>query len=161
MSVLCTAHIAGYTCIHRVRHELGFDDTRVAFANHLRVFAPKNPRHPLHRAASALSARFFQGSLSLAMTTGRFRFPLRNLSAGRYCDFHAVNYYTRSTVSGLTDGVRENAPVNDPGWDIYPPGIAECAKKDVPAATAADLHHENGTCDRDDRCRCRYLFDHV
>lgn len=63
------------------------------------------------------------------MTTGRFRFPLRNLSAGRYCDFHAVNYYTRSTVSGLADGVRENAPVNDPGWDIYPPGIAECAKK--------------------------------
>lgn len=95
------------------------------------------------------------------MTTGRFRFPLRNLSAGRYWDFHAVNYYTRSTVSGLADGVRENAPVNDPGWDIYPPGIAECAKKDVPAATAADLHHENGTCDRDDRCRCRYLFDHV
>lgn len=32
MSVLCTAHIAGYTCIHRVRRELGFDDTRVAFA---------------------------------------------------------------------------------------------------------------------------------
>ena len=20
---------------------------------------------------------------------------------------------------------------------------------------------ENGTCDRDDRCRCRYLFDHL
>lgn len=32
MSVLCTAHIAGCACIHRVRHELGFDDTRVAFA---------------------------------------------------------------------------------------------------------------------------------
>lgn len=161
MSVLCAAHIAGYACIHRVRRELGFGDTRVAFANHLRVFVPKNPRHRLHRAVAALSERFFQGSLSLAVTAGRFRFPLRNLSAGRYCDFHAVNYYTRSTVSGLADGVRENAPVNDPGWDIYPPGIAECAKKDVPAATAANLHHENGTCDRDDRCRCRYLLDHV
>lgn len=144
MSVLCAAHIAGYACIHRVRRELGFGDTRVAFANHLRVFVPKNPRHRLHRAAAALSERFFQGSLSLAVTAGRFRFPLRNLSAakpGRYCDFHAVNYYTRSTVSGLADGVRENAPVNDPGWGIYPPGIAECAKKDVPAAAAADLHH--------------------
>lgn len=32
MSVLCAAHIAGYACIHRVRRELGFGDTRVAFA---------------------------------------------------------------------------------------------------------------------------------
>lgn len=144
MSVLCAAHIAGYACIHRVRRELGFGDTRVAFANHLRVFVPKNPRHRLHRAVAALSERFFQGSLSLAVTAGRFRLPLRNLSAAkpcRYCYFHAVNYYTRSTVSGLADGVREDAPVNHLCWEIYPPGIAECAKKDVPAAAAADLHH--------------------
>lgn len=132
MSVLCAAHIAGYACIHRVRRELGFGDTRVAFANHLRVFVPKNPRHRLHRAVAALSERFFQGSLSLAVTAGRFRLPLRNLSAAkpcRYCHFHAINYYTRSTVSGLADGVRENAPVNHLCWEIYPPGIAECAKK--------------------------------
>lgn len=164
MSVLCAAHIACYACIHRVRRELGFDDTRVAFANHLRVFAPKDPRNPLHRAAAALSERFFQGSLSLAMTTGRFQFPLKNLSAarpGRYCDFHAINYYTRSTVSGLADGVRENAPVNDLGWEIYPPGIAKCAEKMYRLLPLPIYITENGTCDRDDRFRCRYLFDHL
>ena len=66
------------------------------------------------------------------MTTGTFRWPLRNhwkLPKGEYCDFHGVNYYTRSTVTGFADGVRKNSPRNDLGWEIYPEGIVRCAQK--------------------------------
>ena len=48
---------------------------------------------------------------------------------GEFCDFHGVNYYTRSTVSGPADGVAENCPVNDLGWEIYPEGIGEVCRK--------------------------------
>lgn len=66
------------------------------------------------------------------MSTGTFRWPLRNhwkLPKGEYCDFHGVNYYTRSTVTGFADGVRKNSPRNDLGWEIYPEGIVRCAQK--------------------------------
>lgn len=164
MSVLAAAHIACYGIIHRVRNEMGYTDTKVAFANHLRVFAPKNARNPYHRVCAKLTERFFQGSLSLAMTTGRFSFPLRrgtDAPEGLYCDFHAINYYTRSTVSGMADGVRAGAPVNDLGWEIYPKGIALCARMMYAIRPLPIYITENGTCDNDDRFRSRYLFDHL
>ena len=164
MSVLAEAHIVAYGLIHALHQKMGITDTKVSYANHVRVFAPQNPKNPLNRLSAKLMERLFQGSLSRAMGLGRFAWPIRNLGGaprGRYCDFIAVNYYTRSTVTGFTDGVRKNAPVNDLGWEIYPRGILECAWKLYVMHPLPIYITENGTCDNRDTFRCRYLYDHL
>ena len=164
MNVLTQAHIEAYQLIHSLRKEAGFDDTMVSFANHVRVFTPENPKNPMHRFYASISERFFQGSLSIAMCTGAFTFPLRNIGKvkkGRYCDFIALNYYTRSTVSGLRDGVMKNVPVNDLGWEIYPKGIVECSQMLYKIMPLPIYITENGTCDNNDSFRSRYLYEHV
>ena len=164
MSVLAAAHIEAYKVIHNLRKQLGFDDTKVSFANHVRVFAPEDPNNASHRFFAKLNERFFQGALSKAMYTGVFPFPVSNVrhaKRGRYCDFIALNYYTRSTVSGLRDGVREGAPVNDLGWEIYPQGIVECAEKLYRISPLPVYITENGTCDNNDDFRSLYIYEHL
>lgn len=48
MENLAYCHIRAYEILHRKRENMGFTDTRVGCANHLRVFAPKNPKNPWH-----------------------------------------------------------------------------------------------------------------
>ena len=90
-----------------------------------------------------------------------FRLPLKNhwkLPKGEYCDFHGVNYYTRSTVTGFADGVRKNSPRNDLGWEIYPEGIVRCAQKLEKLLRRPIWVTENGTCDNQDAFRARYIY---
>lgn len=85
-----------------------------------------------------------------AMLLGRVEFPRGRhpaITPGQYCDFHAVNYYSRSTVSGPANGVAESCPVNDLGWEIYPAGIVECARKVYNILPRPIWVTENGTCD--------------
>ena len=98
------------------------------------------------------------------MTLGEFPFPLKNFGhfpKGEYTDFIGMNYYSRSTVSGISDGVRENSPRNDLDWEIYPEGLVECARELYELLPRPIWVTENGTCDNDDRFRCRYLYDHL
>jgi len=164
MTRMAACHIRAYEMIHRVRREMGFSDTKVSFANHLRVFAPENPRNPWHRLCARLTETFFQGSLTRAMMLGERRFPIWKNPAirpGEYCDFIGVNYYTRSTVRGVGDGVRGNAPVNDLGWEIYPEGIAACAQWAYGLLPRPVYITENGTCDNSDAFRARYILEHL
>jgi len=167
MSVMAAAHLEGYDLIHGLRRKMGYSDTKVSFANHVRVFAPKNPANPKDRFFANLTERFFQGSLTRALMTGMFQFPLKNErkkwvgSSKCFCDFIAVNYYTRSSVSGLKDGTAKNVPVNDLGWEIYPQGIVECAKKLHDLRPLPIYITENGTCDNSDSFRSLYLYDHL
>ena len=161
---LTACHIAGYEMIHRVRREMGYEDTAVSFANHLRAFQPRSAANPLHRAAAWFSEKAFQGSLSRAMCLGEISFPIGKHSLirpGKWCDFHAVNYYSRSTVSGLADGVAQGAEVNDLGWEIYPQGIAEVCQKLYDITPLPLYITENGTCDNADTFRSRYLYEHL
>ncbi len=161
---MTACHIAGYQMLHRVRREMGYDDTRVSFANHLRVFQPYNKLVPLHRFFAWFAEKAFQGGISRAMCLGEQVFPLKAhpmIQKGRWCDFHAINYYSRSTISGLKDGVSPNVPVNDLGWEIYPDGIAEVCRK-LHDITPLDIYiTENGTCDNTDTFRSRYLYEHL
>jgi beta-glucosidase len=164
MSGMAAAHIRAYELIHSLRGAMGLSDTKVSFANHMRVFAPENPENPAHKMYAKLTERLFQGSLTLALCTGVFQFPLQNIfgaKRGKYADFHALNYYTRSSVSGLRDGVKRGAPVNDLGWEIYPPGIVECARKLHNIAQLPIYVTENGTCDNTDSFRSLYLYEHL
>jgi len=164
MSVLAAAHIQAYQKIHDLQKAMGIPDTKVSFANHVRVFVPKSPKNLFHCIFTKLLELFFQGSYSRALSTGEFPFPIRNIDhvkKGRYCDFIAVNYYTRSTVSGINDGVRRGVNVNDLGWEIYPQGIVECAQKLHELIPLPIYITENGTCDNKDAFRSLYLYEHI
>jgi len=164
MTNLAAAHIEAYGLIRGLRLRMGYPNTKVSFANHLRVFAPKNPANPVHRFWTGRAEALFQGALSRAMILGERSFPIGghpSITPGHYCDFHAVNYYTRSTVSGPADGVAQGCPVNDLGWEIYPAGIVEVCRK-VQALLPLPIYiTENGTCDRDDRFRARFIAEHL
>ncbi len=164
MENLAYCHIKAYGMIHKIREEMGFSDTMVGCANHLRVFVPKNEKNPWHKTAAKLTSFLFQDALTDAMTLGKFAFPIKNfgkLPKGEYTDFIGLNYYTRSTVAGIGDGVRENSPRNDLDWEIYPDGIVECAQKLYEVLPRPIWVTENGTCDNSDSFRCRYLFEHL
>jgi beta-glucosidase len=164
MENLAYCHIQAYELIHTKRKNMGYTDTMVGAANHVRVFTPKNPKNPWHQLCAKLTKWLFQDALTDAMTLGKFTLPLRNwgnIPRGEYTDFIGVNYYSRSTVSGIADGVRENSPRNDLNWEIYPNGIVECAKELYELLPRPIWVTENGACDNDDRFRSRYLYEHL
>jgi beta-glucosidase len=164
VSVMATGHIRTYEMIHRVRLEMGLRDTKVGFAHHMRAFAPASSDRWLDRRLARLAETIFQDSLSFAALRGEFKWPLRNLgriAPGIYADFHGLNYYTRSTICAFKDQVKKDAPVNDLGWEIYPDGLIETASR-LHDILSADIYvTENGTCDNEDRFRCRYLYEHL
>ena len=163
-SVMAACHIQAYSLIHKLRREMGYTNTKVGFAHHARVFTPRFKRNLWHRLCTCLVERFFQGALTRACLLGRFVFPLKKygkLKRGEYADFLGLNYYTRSSVSGLGDGVRKGAPVNNLGWEIYPPGIAESAGQLQGLLPRPIYITENGTCDNNDTFRSRYIYEHL
>lgn len=163
-SNMTAAHVLSYNCIHEKRREMGYSDTRVSFANHLRIFAPKNPKNPFHRIASSLSEYLFQGAITEAMMTGRCAFPVlrrKGVEKGKYHDFIGINYYSRSTVTGFSDGVREDCYKNDLGWEIYHEGLIELANKLGKKYGGEVYVTENGTCDNTDSFRARFVYDQL
>jgi beta-glucosidase len=164
MSHMAVCHIKAYALIHRLRREMGFDDTRVSFANHMRVFDPAMPRNFYHRVCARLLEHFFQGAITGAFCLGAFKWPLRKapeVAPGEYIDFIAVNYYTRTTVYGFGDGTRYGVPKNDLGWEIYPDGIVHCCKRHLEIIRRPVWITENGTCDEFDLFRSRYIYEHL
>ncbi len=164
MANMSYCHIKAYQLIHSMREELGYQDTKVSFAHHVRVFDPRNPKNPRHLICARLLERFFQGAVTEAMLTGRFKWPLKrakHITPGEYCDFIAINYYTRTTVSGFGDGTKQDAPKNDLGWEIYPEGLIRCVGKVYQILERPIYITENGTCDNQDAFRCRYLYEHL
>lgn len=161
---MCECHIRAYGLIHNMRKEKGLSDTKVSYAHHMRVFEPKDPKNILHRLYTNIQHRIFQSSVSKAYLTGNGLFPLKSIKGagkGLYCDFHAINYYTRAAVAGFGETYMDNIPVNDLGWEIYPQGITEVAKELYSLAPLPIYITENGTCDNTDSFRSRYLYEHI
>ena len=163
-SNMTACHVLAYEYIHSRRAEMGYTDTMVSFANHLRVFAPKNPKNPWHRLCASLTDWLFQGAITKAMMTGVCRFPVmrrKGIKRGKYYDFIGVNYYSRSTVSGIADGVREGCYKNDLGWELYPEGLISLSNKLYARYGAPVWVTENGTCDNTDAFRSRFIYDQL
>ncbi len=164
LSVLTIAHVQAYQLIHALQKGMGVRETGVGYALNMYVFEPENPNKFRDRLGAYIAERSFQTSLSRAMLLGVFRWPVRNLGKikkGLYCDFNALNYYSRMTMRGFQAGVRKAVPVNDLGWEIYPQGIVECIRKLNQLHPLPVYITENGTCDNRDMFRCRFLFDHL
>lgn len=157
-------HIAAYKEIHTLRLQRGFDNTRVGFAMHVRVFDPQNPKSIKHRLAAKISERCFQSAVTEAMANGKCAFPVgrnKDIKNGKYYDFIGINYYTRSTVTSPGDGVKKDVPVNDLGWEIYPEGIVRVCREFYEKYNAEIYITENGTCDNTDSFRARYIYEHI
>ncbi len=161
-------HIRAYKMIHEKRAKMGKkpEETLVSFANHLRVFEPKNPKNLWHKFSARASEYLFQGAITKAMMSGKCIFPVlkrKGVKRGKYYDFIGINYYSRSTVSGLSDGVREDCFKNDLGWEIYHEGLIELSNKlskkygkKYPVFVT-----ENGTCDNNDAFRPLFIYDQL
>ena len=160
-SNMAAAHVRAYEYIHAKRREMGYGDTKVSFANHLRVFEPENKKNPLHRFFSWAAEYLFQGAITTAMMTGKFRFPVchrKGVKKGKYYDFIGINYYSRSTVKGLADGVREDCYKNDLGWEIYHEGLLELSESLYEKYKAPVYVTENGN---SDSFRPRFIYDQL
>ncbi len=164
MRNMCACHIKAYGLIHKLRKEKGYGGTRVSYAHHMRSYTPKKWWNPWHIICTPVLHRFFQSCISREFLTGKPVWPMgrvAGVSKGLYCDFHAINYYSRTAVTGLADGVLESVSVNDLGWEIYPPGIAKNTRELYKLAKLPVYITENGTCDNSDGFRARYLYDHL
>lgn len=75
LSNLAWCHIEAYKRIHEMRRGMGFSDTRVGFANHVRVFDPKDPKNPAHVAVAKAAEWLFQGAVARAACRGDFIAP--------------------------------------------------------------------------------------
>ena len=149
-------HRRAYELIHAVRREQGHEDTKVGFAHHMRAFSPMNPGNPWHRLCTKISRDLFQDRMTKTYLLGTKKDP------GRYADFLALNYYTRTASKGFADGTFAGAAVNDLGWEIYPQGIVECCKALHDTVPELPIYiTENGTADNTDAFRRRYLYDHL
>lgn len=123
---MAIAHVKAYELIHSIT-----PDAVVTIAHHLREFTPKNPANPVHRAFTVFDNYAFQDALTDAFGRGVFS-PLLGKSPvpeGKYVDVIGLNYYSRTAVTGPTDGVFDDAPVTDLNWEVYPQGMVNCARK--------------------------------
>ncbi|TFH40464.1 MAG: glycosyl hydrolase family protein, partial [Chrysiogenales bacterium] len=155
-----------------IRSSMGLGDTRVGAAHHLRIFDPKRGAM-LDRIACYLQNRLFQGIFLTGMAEGRFIPPIgAGLPAGRgrFQDFFGINYYSREMVTfnirkpGQMFGdieTRPGAPVNDLGWELYPEGLYRFCEACYRRYGLPIYITENGTADREDRFRTRYIYDHL
>ena len=159
MSHLAQAHIRAYAVMHAIQPE-----AVVGVAHHLRPFDPAHPRNPLERASARAYSYLFQDALMEAMSYGRFRPPLRGapgVVSGRYYDVTGINYYTRNWVTGVMQGTRPGAPLNDLGWELYPEGLTRVITSVRRRYPGPIWITENGTADATDAFRSRFLYDHL
>lgn len=162
MSNLAECHILAYRLIHELRRDMGQSDTKVSIAIHLRVFEAARPFNLKDRFFRFLIEKSFQGSLLEACSHGRFSWPLKGKAErGDYCDFLAVNYYSRSFVKGKAEFSPPDLPKNDLGWEIHPQGIIPCLRKASGKVSKPIYITENGTCDNEDEYRSRFIYDHL
>jgi len=170
---MVTAHIKAYELIHELRPSAAFEQpTRVGVAYHLRVFDPFWVLSPLDHISSWLNRFVFQDIFLEGMGRGLFLPPLGRgypLGKGVYQDFLGINYYSRDMVQFCWKPtelfarrlVKKGALTNDLGWEIYPRGLYLLGKALYKKYKLPIFITENGTCDREDRFRSRFIFDHL
>lgn len=155
---LCNLH--AYRDIHA---SYGSDPVKVGFAGHYRVFAPAG-KNPFYALEAKIMKYLFQDLMASAMSTGHLSFPLgftAPLGKGPFLDFIGINYYTRSTVKHFNETRRPDCPENDLGWEIYPHGLTELVRELYSRFHAPVWITENGTCDKEDRFRAAYIYNHI
>jgi Beta-glucosidase/6-phospho-beta-glucosidase/beta-galactosidase len=167
------AHVQSYREIHRVRTQKKFPgQTMVGVAHHLRIFDPEGNK--LRNKVPAKLIQYVSQDMFLkSMAYGKLVFPLGlgtyPLGRGKFYDFLGINYYSRDIVRLTFDPanmfgkllVKENTPVNDLGWEIYPEGLYRLCRTYYAKYRAPIFITENGICDEQDTQRARFVYDHL
>lgn len=149
-------HRRAYDRIHALRGKMGYSDTKVGFAHHMRAFAPYHANNPWYHLCANTSEYLFQGQISKRYLRGTTK------DRGSYADFLGLNYYSRTASKGFADSTFPGVPVNDLGWEIYPQGIVDCCTKLHKMMPNLSIYiTENGTADNSDAFRTRFIYEHV
>lgn len=165
---MALAHIQCYELIHEML-DTKDRQVRVAFAHHVRAFDPMNPKNPLHQGFTWLDDALFNRAVEDSFVLGKFSTftgtPKTPTTPGFYADAIGINYYSRTAVTGFSDGTFPDVPVNDLGWEIYPQGLVDAARRlsekyQLPIWVTENGTADNGSEDKLERFRCRFLLDH-
>lgn len=161
---LALSHIKAYKAIHEIRVKMGFKDTKVGYASHVRIFEPYRKKNLSDKLATKLMDKLFQVGIDDVCMLGKVSFPIKNnkyFKEGKYYDFIGINYYARSMVKMFEEFPKKDAPHNDMGWEIYPEGIGKVAKRYFEKYNTEIYITENGTADKEDKFRSKFIYDHL
>lgn len=163
LETMAICHIKCYSIIHDIRIKMGLYDTKVGFANHLRVFESGGKFLSKHVCKYVENA--FQSAATIAFNTGKFNKPFKahpQIPEGKYYDYIGINYYTRCIIKGFKLTVPKDCQINDLGWEIYAKGLAHLIKQQNEMFPNVPIYiTENGTADSKDSFRTQYIYDHL
>lgn len=165
MTNLARAHIVCYNAIHQIRKQMGFSDTKVGYASHVRIFEPLRKNNAIDKLGAKLMDKMFQAGLDKCAMMGKREFPIKRakeFKPGKYYEFVGINYYSRSKVKVFTEMTDPNCEKkNDMGWEIYPEGIKIVCDKYYSLFNAPIYITENGTADKNDAFRSEFIYSHL
>ncbi|HVJ65602.1 MAG TPA: glycoside hydrolase family 1 protein [Bdellovibrionota bacterium] len=170
---LAMAHARAYTTMKAANPLL-----KISIATHWRLFDPHSRWNPLDHFLATYTNRFFNKLFleailkrkvtfeAMGSKPKKFSFP----GQGPLIDFLGVNYYGRMLVQFTAAAphvkIAENAEAklkSDMGWEVYPEGLERvfAAWKAMAPEGIPIMITENGTADKGDRLRSKFLRDHV
>mgnify|MGYP003950837723 CR=1 FL=1 len=173
---MLTTHADVYHLLHELAEQEG-EELRVGVAKQLRAFSPYFSWDPLDVQMSVRLDEVFNWMFIDAIDTGVFKFEMRGeVSVNEVIpglkgtqDFLGANYFSRDMVDVSLFGdekfnlrVKDDAPVSDVGWEIYPQGLLELLKeahKRYPKL--AIWVTENAVAASDDKIKIDYIKSHL
>ncbi|MCM0604573.1 MAG: glycoside hydrolase family 1 protein [Xanthomonadaceae bacterium] len=178
MDGMIRGHALVYHECKKMSKELGWINPQIGIAHHLRVFQPKRKWNLLDWITAHGISRAFNWSFFDAVETGNLFFKVpRHVNVKRQLanakgtqDFIGINYYSRDHVQfGFKHpfwfhvSFRQDRPLTDLGWEIYPRGIYKLIKQSSKRATPGKpiWITENGVADRYDSKRESFIKQHL
>jgi beta-glucosidase len=172
MAHLLEAHGRAFRILHDEDRTDADGDGRAAvvgFAKHLPQLVPDRPWFLPDRLRAAVEERVFNTAVLEAAVSGTIALSIPGAARvkrhvpelERSLDYLGLNYYTRWRVRAFAPAphvARRGATVNDLGWEVWPAGLAQAARR--AARTGAPvLVTEHGLADAADALRPRALVE--
>ena len=166
------AHGRAYRILHAEDRADADGDGRsaiVGFAKHLVQLEPEQPWSPLDRLRARLEDAVFNEAVLRAATSGEIHLAIPGAKTVKRSvpelagslDYVGMNYYTRwkvRAIGGTPHVPRRGAPLNDLGWEVWPRGLGEAARRCARLGKPV-LVTEHGFADAADRVRPRALVE--
>lgn len=171
---LIIAHLTVYQLIHKMRADMGYDDTRVGMALHIAYFETKG-KNALTKLSKKMMDYSFHKLFLNGMVEGHLTFPIGTgypKGKGVFSDFIGINYYSRHLIHSslnpaslfgevkVEEGLQDDK-VNDLGWEIYPEGLYKVCKQNYESYNLPIYITENGIPDETDSKRAKFIYDHM